>query len=106
MGARITAWVLGIVITLLYSATVVAAVGNLVLLPRMGADIGYDISAFGQFWLWFGILMPVLVFAAALAIGWRRRAVTRLLVLVTGLAVVAVIQLEVLHLVPQSAFFA
>lgn len=106
MGARITAWVLGIIVSLLYVATVIAAIGNLVLLPQLGAEIGYDITSFGWFWLGFGILMPVIAFALALLIARKRRPAMRVLVLVAGLAVVAAIQLEVLHLVPQSAFFA
>lgn len=105
MGSKIIAWVLGALITLLYAATVAAAVGNLVLLPRMGAEIGYAISAFGWFWLWFGILVPVVVFGLALVIARGRRAAMRLLVLVAGLAIVGMIQLEVMHLVPQSLFF-
>lgn len=105
MGARITTWVLGILLTLLYASTVIAATGNLVLLPKVGAEMGYDVTAFGWFWLWFGILMPVLVFGLALLIGRKRRAATRLFVLFAGLAVVSVLQLEVLLVVPQSAFF-
>ncbi|MCR2784581.1 MULTISPECIES: bacitracin resistance protein [unclassified Microbacterium] len=49
---------------------------------------------------WFVLLLPVIfapaVFAAAFAIGWRRRALPYLAVMLTGLAFVAVFWLDVL----------
>jgi len=53
-----------------------------------------------------GVALPVAAFVVALLIGRGRRAGARLLVLAAGIAAVAAIQLEVMHLVPQSSFFA
>jgi hypothetical protein len=50
--------------------------------------------------------MPVVVYVLSLVIGRGRSAALRLLVIAAGLGVVAVVQLEVMHLVPQSGFFA
>lgn len=101
-----SAWIAGILIALLYVYTVVAAVGSLTGLPRMGEAMGVVITGTGWFWLWFGVALPVVVFALALVIGRRRPAWQRLLVLAAGLCLVGAVQLEVMHLVPQSSFFA
>ncbi|WP_449283682.1 hypothetical protein [Leucobacter sp.] len=106
MAGRIAAWAIGLLLTGLYASTVVAGVGNLVLLPQMAASMGLGITPTGWFWLGFGVLMPVVVFALSLVIGRGRSASLRLLVLAAGLGVVAAVQLEVMHLVPQSGFFA
>lgn len=103
MAKRVIAWVIGILLTGLYASTVVAAVGNLLLLPEQAAVAGLGISGFGWFWLVFGVLMPVVVFALSLVIGRRKSSVLRLLVLATGLGVVAVWQLEVALLVSPSS---
>lgn len=106
MAGRIAAWTAAVLITVLYAYTVVAAVGNLTGLPGMADAMGLTMTAVGWFWLWFGVLLPVVVFGLALLAGRGRRAGLRILVLATGLCVVAAVQLEVLHLVPQSSFFA
>lgn len=106
MAKRITAWIAGILITGLYVSVVVAAIGNLLLLPQMGTSLGLGIAPAGWFWLCFGLLLPVVVYALALAIARRRSAGLRILVLAAGLCLVAAVQLEVLHLVPQSSYFA
>ena len=106
MAGRIAAWVLGILITGLYGYTVVAGVGNLILLPQMGGAMGLGISPLGWFWLVFGVALPVIVYALALVIARRRRAALRILVLAAGICLVSAVQLEVMVLVPQSSFFA
>ncbi len=106
MARKITGWALFALLTGLYAYMVVAAAGNLVLLPEMGAQLGLAVNATGWFWLWLGIALPVLAYAIALLAGRRRRGGSRLLILATALAMTAAIQLEILHLVPQSSFFA
>ncbi len=105
MAGRIVTWVLGVLLTLLYVYLVVAGVGNLIGLREMSALLGLTLNAVGWSWLLFGIALPVIVFAVALVIGRARSAGLRLLLLATGVCVVAAVQLEVLHLVPQSTFF-
>lgn len=106
MAGRIVAWVVGVLLTGLYASAVVAGAGNAVLLPRMAENMGLGISGAGWFWLGFGIALPVAVFALALLLGRGRSAAMRVLLLATGIALVAAVQLEVMHLVPQSSFFA
>ncbi|MFT4232672.1 MAG: hypothetical protein QM606_07860 [Leucobacter sp.] len=106
MAGRILAWTVGVLLTALYASAVVAAAGNLLLLPQMASAMGLGMAPLGWFWLGFGALMPVAVFGIALLIARGRGAALRLLVLAAGLGVVAAVQLEVMHLVPQSSFFA
>lgn len=106
MVAKISAWVIGILITLLYVSVVVAAVGNFIMLPEMAEAMGIGISGFGWFWLSFGIALPIVAYGLAWVLMRKRRAGMRLIVLAAGLAAVSAVQLEVLHLVPQAAFFA
>lgn len=75
-------------------------------MPNMAEVMGLGITAVGWFWLWFGVVMPVVVFGVALVLGRGRGAALRLLVLAAGLCVVAAVQLEVALLVPQSTWFA
>lgn len=106
MGGKITAWVVAILIVLLYAYLVVAAVGNIIGLTQMAALIGLGLTPFGWFWLVAGIALPVVVFVIAVLVGRRRTALPRLLVLAAGVALVAAVQLEIMHLVPQANFFA
>ena len=105
MAARITRWVVFGLLTALFAYLVIAAVGNLVLLPQMAAEIGLGVNGTGWFWLWAGIALPAVAYAAALVIARKRTAGGRLLILATALALTAAVQLEILHLVPQSTFF-
>jgi hypothetical protein len=105
MARRIIAWTAGALLVALYAYTVIAAIGNVVLLPQMASSMGLGITGAGWFWLAFGVALPVLVLALALLIGRGRTAGPRLLVVAAGLCLVAAVQLEVLHLVPQSSFF-
>lgn len=106
LSERISAWVVGVLLAILYAYLVVSAVGNLVGLQQMAGVIGLQLTGVGWFWLLSGIALPVLVLLLALLAGRRRGAGARLLVLAAGLALVAAVQLEVMHLVPQSSFFA
>lgn len=106
MAGRIVAWVVGVVLAAMYAYLVIAGVGNLLGMSEMAGLMGFSLSGFGWFWLMFGIALPAVVFVLALLLGRRRRAGARVLMLAAGLALVAAIQLEVTHLVPQSGFFA
>lgn len=105
MTRRIIAWTVGILVTLLYAYMVVAAVGNLTMLPQMAASLGVELAPAGWAWLGFGIALPVIVYALALVIARRRSAGIRVLVLAAGLCFAAAVQLEVMHLVPQTSYF-
>lgn len=106
MVGRIIAWVAGLLLIGLYASAAVAAVGNAIMLPEMAGSLGLGISVSGWFWLVFGIALPVFVLALALLLGRGRTAAMRVLLLAAGIGLVAAVQLEVLHLVPQSSFFA
>jgi hypothetical protein len=54
------------------------------------------LTGYGWFVLLLPVVFPVLVFAGAFALGWRRRVLPFVLVLLTGLAIVAVFWLDVL----------
>lgn len=107
MTSKIVGWGSFAVLTALYVYMVVAAVGNLVLLPEMAAAIGLSVNGTGWFWLWLGIALPVIAYIIGLLVARRAKSGgSKLLVLATALAVTAAVQLEILHLVPQSTFFA
>lgn len=57
---------------------------------------GLGLTALGWFVLLFAVVFPMLVFAAAFALGWRRRAWQFALILLAGLALAAVLWLNVL----------
>lgn len=106
MAGKITAWALFVALTLLYAYMVVAALGNLIMLPELSATMGLRVTGVGWFWLCLGVALPIIAYGIALLVGRRRGGGVRLLVLATALAVTAMAQLEILHLVPQASFFA
>lgn len=80
------------VFALLYAYVVWNVIGNLV---QAVQTFGSRLNALGWgLWL-FAAAFPVIVFAVALGLCWRRRAGIMLLVLFTGLALVAVFWLNV-----------
>lgn len=105
MTRRIISWTVWAIITGLYVYMVVAAVGNIVLLPQMVSSIGVTVTGTGWFWMIFGVALPPVAYAVALILARRSTRAVRLLALATGLCATAAIQLEVLLLVPQSSFF-
>ncbi|MBK0420864.1 hypothetical protein JD292_02060 [Leucobacter sp. CSA2] len=106
MTRRIIVWAIGILIAALYGYMVVAAIGNFLLLPQMAASLGVALTPVGWGWLTFGIALPVVVFAVALVFARKRSAWVRILLLATGLCFAAAVQLEVLHMVPQTSYFS
>lgn len=106
MTRRIVAWIIGVVITGLYAYAVYAAIGNLVLLPDMGNQLGLSVTAPGWIWLYVGLLLPVIAYVLALVLARGCRAAVRNTVLFAGLCAAAAIQLEIMVLVPQHTFFA
>jgi hypothetical protein len=98
-------WSLGVVVAVVYAYAVVAAVGNLMGIPSVADAIGLGVSAVGWVWLSISVALPVFGFAVALLIGRGRPGWAKILLLVTGLCVVAVAQIDILHVVPQSNFF-
>ncbi|MCC2029126.1 hypothetical protein KEC56_06295 [Microbacterium sp. YMB-B2] len=58
----------------------------------------YGLNAYGWFVLLFSVLFPILIFAPAYALGRRRQAVEFALVLLAGLALVAVFWMNVVAL--------
>lgn len=99
-------WTFGVLVTVLYAYAAVAAIGNLLGIPNVAAALGLDVSVAGWAWLSVGVALPVLGYAAALVIGRGRPGWAKIMLLVTGLCVVAILQLDIMHLVPQASFFA
>lgn len=58
----------------------------------------YGLNAYGWFVLIFSVLFPILVFAAAYALGRRRNALELTLVMIAGLGLVAVFWINVVAL--------
>ncbi len=77
---------------LLYAFVFWTALGFL--LQQAGGVTG--LTGYGWFVLLLPVIFPPAVFAAAFAIGWRRRALPYVAVMLTGLAFVAAFWLDVL----------
>lgn len=101
----ITAWIAGLVLATLYLYAAVAAVGNLIGMTGLAAALDVGLSVSGWLWLIAGILIPLLVMGLALWLGRRRSAWARILLLAAGVAVVAALQIDVMHLIPDSSYF-
>ena len=91
----VVAWATAVVVTALYIYTVVAAIGNMI---GMASFLGSALSPAAWIALGAGVVMPAIIYVVALLVGRGRSAGMRILILVTGLCVAAVIQLDMLHL--------
>ena len=83
------------IVGLFYAYAVWNAIGNLVATLGVFGDAGLTLNALGWFIWIFAAVFPLLVWGAAFAIGYRRPPHELLLVMITGLALVAVFWLNV-----------
>ena len=102
----VSAWVVGVLLAVLYVYAAVAAVGNVLGMIGLAGALGTGLSGSGWLWLVLGVLIPLLVLGIALWLGRRRAAWTRILLLAAGIAVVAALQIDVMHVIPESSYFA
>ncbi|WP_400999239.1 bacitracin resistance protein [Agromyces sp. GXQ0307] len=98
--------VLAIAFGLFYAYDAWEAVGNLVGLAGVASALGTTLSATGWIVLIVAILLPVALFAVAFLIGRRRSAVVQAALYVTGLAVSAVLYLDLLLMFGPGALLA
>lgn len=80
---------------LFYAFAVWNSVANLTQAITFYGDAGLSINALGWFVWIFAAVFPIVVWAAAFTLGYRRRVHELLLIMVTGLALVAVFWLNV-----------
>lgn len=97
-------WTISVLVLVLYAWAIVNAVGNFVGLRGFARSLESDLTMTGWFWLLGGILLPIVIAVLAFFLA-RKQPEKRWLVLLVGLALVALLQLNVQHLVPQSSFF-
>lgn len=102
----IASWTVGLLLGLLYLYAVVAGIGNFVGIAGLSDALGTGLSSSGRIWLIVGIAMPLVVLAAALLVGRGRRAGIRILLLAAGVALVAAWQIDLMHVIPESSYFA
>ncbi|MEJ6489463.1 hypothetical protein PQI23_07000 [Leucobacter sp. USCH14] len=106
MVKLISAWIVGLLLALLYLYAVVAGIGNFVGLVGLSEALGTGLSGTGRLWLIIGIAMPVIVLVVALLVGRGRGAGSRILLLAAGVALVAAWQIDLMHVIPESSYFA
>lgn len=108
--SNITSRVLAIagylLLTVLYGFALFQSVGNIVNMPALAGQLGLSINLLGWMWLTIGVLIPIIGYLLSLWAGRRQNRVVRLLVLATGLGIVSIMQLNIMHVVPTSSFFA
>lgn len=91
---------------LFYAYDVWEAVGNLVGLTQYAAALDSTLSSTGWVVLIAAILLPIGLFALAFVIGRRRSLAVRIALYVSGLAVSAVLYLDVVMLFGPGALIA
>lgn len=105
MAKTVAAWTAGVLLALLYLYAAVAAIGNLMYFPGLANVSGLEVSSVGWTWLIIGVIMPVVLLSLALILGRKRKAGIRILLLAVGITVVAVLQIDLMHLIPESSYF-
>ncbi|GAA0494033.1 bacitracin resistance protein [Microbacterium aurantiacum] len=84
---------------LFFAYAVWSAVGNLIQTVAFYSEAGFSLNALGWFVWLFAAVFPVLVWSVAFALGFRRRAHELALIMLVGLALVAVFWLNILSYV-------
>ncbi|QIM16942.1 hypothetical protein G7067_11880 [Leucobacter insecticola] len=105
MLKTLTAWIVGLMLAALYVYAAVAAVGNLIGMIGYAERLGLGLSVSGWAWLIAGIALPILILACALWTARRRAAWARILFLAVGVAVVSVVQIDVMYAIPTYTYF-
>jgi hypothetical protein len=90
--------IVAVLFALFYAYDVWAAVSPFFALPAFYSSIGLDPNAVPWWVLIIGVAVPPVVFALALAAGWRRNALEKALIFFVGFAVVSGLSLSVIAL--------
>lgn len=98
-------WVAWAAVTGLYLYSLIAAIGNFLGMNTVAQALTGQLSISGTAWLSAGVVLPLLAFTMALLLGRGRSRTQKLLLLATGLCLLAVMQLNIMHLVPNSSYF-
>lgn len=98
-------WAAWAAVTGLYLYALIAAVGNFLGMSTVAQTLTGQLSTSGTVWLTAGVVLPLLAFALALLLGRGRSRTQKFLLLATGLCLLAVMQLNIMHLVPNSSYF-
>ena len=90
----------------LYVFAVAQAIGNWFGIKQIAETLSDGLSGEGMVWLVVGIIVPVLAFVIAWLIGRRHTIPVKLLLLLLGIGVVAIMQLNIMHLVPTTTYLS
>ncbi|WP_217134403.1 hypothetical protein [Leucobacter chinensis] len=97
-------WVGFIAVIGLYAYSISAAIGNWIGMDQLATILADGLSDIGRVWLVVGVAVPALALLVSLLIGVGKKRSTKLLLMVAGLTVVAVLQLDMMHLVPTTTY--
>ncbi|MFC4223203.1 hypothetical protein [Lysinibacter cavernae] len=98
-------WTISGFFALFFAYNVFSGIGNVIGITGYAAALDAGISASGWAILIGGVVLPIVVFGLCVFLGRRRSLGLRALILFTGLAVVAVITVDILHRFRLGAFF-
>lgn len=90
--------IIAVLFALFYAYDVWAAVSPFFALPAFYSSIGLNPGAVPWWVLIIGVAVPPVIFALALAVGWRRNALEKALIFFVGFAVVSGLSLSVISL--------
>lgn len=97
-------WVVTTLVLGLFVYSVSAAVGNWIGMAALADLLADGLAPAGIAWLTVGVSIPVVFLVLALLLGRSRERSTKLLILFLGLALVAVMQLNIMHLIPTTTY--
>lgn len=98
-------WVVWVAIAGLYLYALVASIGNFWGMNSVAQKLTGSLSTSGVVWLTAGVVLPLISFGIAVLLGRNRSRPQKLLMLAAGICLLAVMQLNIMHLVPNSSYF-
>ncbi|WGD38253.1 hypothetical protein [Lysinibacter sp. HNR] len=98
-------WIVSILFFFFYAFAVFAALGNLIGVTQIANVLGANISFVGWIVLIIGIVFPPIIFGLGVWLGRKRSVLSRALVLLAGLGLVAIVMINTLQSIRLGTFF-
>lgn len=97
-------WVVFVAIVALYVYALATAIGNWLGMSNIANILADGLSPSGILWLSVGVAIPVVTFIVASIVARGKLRWQRVLILLLGLTIVAVLQLDLMHMVPTTRY--
>lgn len=102
--SRVIFWILAAALSLMFVYETFASVTRWIGMSDFATAVADGLSLRGTLWLLAGVLIPVGIFAGAIIAGRKRGSFQRILMLILGISLVAVLQMDIMGRIPTTHY--